>query len=87
MGSATASQAGEGSTVNCPEPSAQTSAMVMGPSYQTPGCAAVTLTGWDPIALWVSVSVSCKSLESEFGTRTGNGIKSHHIFCSELKHY
>lgn len=54
-GSATANPGGGGSTVSCPEPSAQTSATDTEPSYLTPGCAAATPTGWDPTAPWVSV--------------------------------
>lgn len=63
MGSATVSQAGEGCTVSCPGPSARTSAMATGPLYQTPGCAAVTPTGWDLTAPWVS---STAELEMEW---------------------
>lgn len=54
--SATASRGGEGSTANCPGPSARTSATATAPSSQTPACAAATPTGWGPTAPWVSRS-------------------------------
>lgn len=60
-GSATASQAGGGSTASCPGPSAQTSATVTGPSSPTRGCAAVIPTGWDPTVPWVSLGVKKKT--------------------------
>lgn len=63
MGSATVSQAGEGSTASCPGLSAQTSATATGPSYQTPGYAAVTPTGWDLTALWVSTTAGLPQLK------------------------
>lgn len=72
MGSATVSQAGEDSTANCPGPSAQISAMATVPSYQTLGCAAVTPTGWDPTAPWVSAIVKLVQLrESDTSGKNG----------------
>lgn len=73
MGSATVSQAGEGSTASCPGPSAQTSATATGPSYQTLGCAAVTQTGWDPTALWVSTAAGLLRLK-ESNTPSKDGL-------------
>lgn len=69
MGSATVSQAGEGSTASCLGLSAQTSAMVTGPLYQTQGCAAVTPTGWDLTALWVGKAVGLALLKESDGVR------------------
>lgn len=75
MGSVTVSQAGVGSTASCPEPSAQTSAMVMGPSYQTLGCAAVTPTGWDLTALWVGTTVGLVWLKESLDLRWSLGCE------------
>lgn len=72
MGSATVSQAGEGSTASCLGPSAQTSATATGPSYQTLGCAAVTPTGWDLTALWVSVTAEL--VQSNSWGKDGLGV-------------
>lgn len=65
-GSATASQAGGGSTASCPGPSARTSATVTGPSSPTRGCAAVIPTGWDLTVPWVSLGVQKKKTTKKY---------------------